>query len=123
MLPGRPQRPSTSGASGVAPPRVLFARALRTISQKNANFRPYDVRTKREPHSERIYLRATPPEIAALDHLVAEWNASRSQIIRSMIVGAALAQLDRLDEALVAIEPSFDALVDLPSIDDALAGL
>jgi hypothetical protein len=37
-----------------------------------------------------------------------------------MIVGAALAQLDRLDDA---IEPSFDALVDVPSIDDVPAGL
>jgi hypothetical protein len=38
-----------------------------------------------------------------------------------MIVGAALSQLDGLDEALDAAEPSFDALVDLPSIDDVLA--
>jgi hypothetical protein len=33
-----------------------------------------------------------------------------------------LCERDRLD-ALDAIEPSFDALVDIPSIDDALAGL
>ena len=37
-----------------------------------------------------------------------------------MIVGAAMAQLDRLDNALDG-EPSFDALIDLP-IDDVLAG-
>jgi hypothetical protein len=36
-----------------------------------------------------------------------------------MIVGAALAQLERLDDA---IKPSFDPLVDVPSISDVLAG-
>jgi hypothetical protein len=69
--------------------------------------------------SERIYLRATPSEIAALDFLVLKWGATRSEIIRSMIVGAAMAQLDRLDDAID--EPTFDALVDVPSIDDVLA--
>jgi hypothetical protein len=39
-----------------------------------------------------------------------------------MIVGAALSHLDRLDEALDAADLSFDALVDVPTIDDALAG-
>jgi hypothetical protein len=39
-----------------------------------------------------------------------------------MIVGAPLAHLDRLDDALAAAEPSFDdVLPDLPSIDDVLA--
>ena len=79
------------------------------------------MRTNREPHSERIYLRATPTEIEALDFLALKWGATRSDVVRSMIVGAALAQLDRLDDALDASEPSFDALVDVPSIDDVLA--
>jgi hypothetical protein len=78
-----------------------------------------NVRTNAEPHSERIYLRATPTEIEALELLVLRWSATRSQIVRSLIVGATLSELDRLDEA---IEPSFEALVDVPSIDDVLAG-
>jgi hypothetical protein len=81
-----------------------------------------NVRTNAEPHSERIYLRATPTERDALDLLVLRWGATRSQIVRSLIVGATLGELDRLD-ALDAAEPSFDALVDVPSIDDVLAGL
>jgi hypothetical protein len=40
----------------------------------------------------------------------------------SMIVGAALSQLDRLHEALDAAEPSFDVLPDLPNMDDTVAG-
>jgi hypothetical protein len=74
-----------------------------------------------ERHSERVYLRATPPEIAVLDFLVAESSATRSSVIRSVIVGAALAQLGRLDEALDTAERSLDALVDVPCIDDVLA--
>jgi hypothetical protein len=44
--------------------------------------------------------------------------------MRSLIVGAALGELDRLD-AIDAIEPSFDALVEVPNVavDDVLAGL
>jgi len=72
-----------------------------------------NVRTNAEPHSERIYLRATPTERDALDLLVLRWGATRSQIVRSLIVGATLGELDKLD-ALDAIEPSFDALVDAP---------
>jgi hypothetical protein len=60
-------------------------------------------------------VRLTPTEIEALDLLVLKWGATRSQIVRGMIVGAAMAQLDRLDEALDA-EPSVDALVDVPSV-------
>ena len=53
--------------------------------------------------------------------LALKWGATRSDVVRSMIVGRALAQLDRLEDALDASEPSFDALVDVPSIDDVLA--
>jgi hypothetical protein len=77
--------------------------------------------TNAERRTERIDLRANASEIAALDYLAGEWNATRSAVIRSMIIGAALAQLDRTD-ALDAIEPSFDALVEVPSIDDVIAG-
>jgi len=42
--------------------------------------------------------------------------------VRSLIVGATLGELDRLD-AIDAPEASFEALVDVPSIDDVLAGL
>jgi hypothetical protein len=38
-----------------------------------------------------------------------------------LVIGAALAEYDRLD-ALDAAEPSFDALVDIPSIDKVPAG-
>ena len=51
-----------------------------------------------------------------------EWDATRSAVIRSMIVGAAIAQLDGTD-ALDSIEPSFDALIDVPSDVDVVAGL
>ena len=51
-------------------------------------------------------------------------TSTRSKILRSLVVGAALAGADRLDW-LDAIEPSFDALVDVPSVDvdGVLAGL
>lgn len=62
---------------------------------------------------------ATPTEIAALDYLVAEWNASRSQIIRSMIVGAAMTQLDDPD----ALESGDQIRSPLPSLDDVLLDL
>jgi hypothetical protein len=77
-------------------------------------------KTNAERRTERVDLRCTPSEVAALDFLALKWDTSSSAVVRSMIVGAALAQLDRLDDA---IEPSFDALVDVPSIDDVLAGL
>jgi hypothetical protein len=98
------------GEGPAHPPSVA-----RAVAKKNSENGCDDVRTSVEPHSERIYLRATPAEIAALDFLALKWGASRSEIIRSMIVGAAMAQLDRLDEALDA-EPSVDALVDVPSV-------
>jgi len=56
--------------------------------------------------------------LPALDFLALKWHATRSELVRSMIVGAALAQLDRLDDA---IDPNFDALVDVPRIDDVHA--
>ena len=80
--------------------------------------RAYDVHTNREPHSNRLDIRLTPTERESLDLLVLRWGASKSRIVRSLVVGATLSELDRLDEG---IEPSFDALVDAPSIDDALA--
>ena len=74
--------------------------------------------------TERLHVRVDPAERDALDSLAAEWNVARSDLVRSMIVDATMAQLDRLDEAIDAIEPSFDALLaDVPSIDNALAGL
>jgi hypothetical protein len=94
---------------------------MRTTPRENCKFRPYDVRTNREPHSERLHVRLTATERNALDLLVQRWGGTRSQIVRSLIIGVTLSELDRLD-ALDAAEPSFDALVDLPSIDDVLAG-
>jgi len=88
--------------------------------EENSKNGPTIVRTNREPHSERLHVRLTPTEIEALDLLVLRWDATRSQIVRSLIVGATLGELDRLD-AIDAAEPSFDALVDVPSIDDVLA--
>jgi hypothetical protein len=65
-----------------------------------------NVRTNFEPHSERLHVRLTATESAALDSLVERWDSTRSQRVRSMIVGATLSELDQL-EALDAIEPSF----------------
>jgi hypothetical protein len=79
------------------------------------------VRTNAEPHPERLHVCLTVTERDALDLLVQRWGATRSQIVRSMIIGATLSELDQL-EALDAIEPSFDdVLADVPSIDDVLA--
>ena len=58
--------------------------------------------------------------IEALDLLVLIWGATRSQIVRSLIVGATLGELDRLD-AIDAAELSFEALVDVPSLVGVLA--
>jgi hypothetical protein len=101
---------ASSGASSRA--------ALRTTPRKTPG--RTNVQTNGEPHYKRLDLRLTPTESEALDLLVLRWEATRSQIVRSLIVGATLGELDRLD-ALDAIEPSFDALVDVPSIDDVLA--
>lgn len=77
-----------------------------------------NVRTIPKKHTHRLHVRLTASEIAALDYLAAECDTTRSGVVRGMIVGAALAQLDRLDEALDASEPNFDALIDVPSIED-----
>jgi len=69
----------------------------------------------------RIALENTEPRPRS-DYLAIEWDATRSAVIRSMIVGAAIAQLDGTD-ALDSIEPSFDALIDVPSDVDVVAGL
>jgi hypothetical protein len=69
-----------------------------------------------------LHVRLTATERDALDLLVQRFDATRSQIVRSMIIGATLCELDQLD-ALDAAEPSFDdMLFDLPMIDDVLAG-
>jgi hypothetical protein len=91
----------------------------RRREKNSANARTI-VRTTAESHTERIYVRARPSEVAALDYLALKWSSNRSTVVRSLIVGATLSELDQLD-ALEAAEPSFDALVDVPSIDDVLA--
>ena len=101
------------------PPSGLLAQRQTRRREKSSNLVQI-VCTNAERRTERIDLRANATEIAALDYLAFKWGATRSAVIRSMIVGAALAQLDRLDA--LAREPSFDALVDVPSIDDVLAG-
>lgn len=58
-------------------------------------------------------MRLTATECESLDLLVLRWDATRSQIIRSLIVGATLGELDRLD-ALDAIEPSIDDVLAVP---------
>jgi hypothetical protein len=69
-----------------------------------------------------LHVRLTATERDALDLLVQRFDATRSQIVRSMIIGATLSELDQLD-ALDDVEPSFnDVLVDLPTIDDVLTG-
>jgi hypothetical protein len=72
-----------------------------------------------------LHVRLTATERESLDLLVLRWGATRSQIVRSLIVAATLGELDRLDaiDAIDTIEPSFDALVDVPSIENVLAGL
>lgn len=67
-------------------------------------------------------MRLTATEIAALDLLVQRWGSTRSEVVRSLIVGATLSELDQLD-VIDAAEPSFDTFVDVPSLDDALAGI
>jgi hypothetical protein len=57
-------------------------------------------------------------EIAALDYLAVKWSTSHSDVIRSLVVGAALGELDRLD-ALDTADEGFD-LIDAP-VDDVLA--
>ena len=81
--------------------------------EKNAENGPYDVHTR----TARLHIRLDPAERDALDFLALKWDATRSDVVRGMIAGAALAECDRLD-VLDAAEPSFDALVDVPSIED-----
>ena len=111
---------SSTAARGWRGPAEPSGRAsvTRNLAKNTRTFGLRCVRTKR---SERIDLRANAAEIAALDYLAFKWSTSHCDVIQSFIVGAALSELDRLD-ALDAIEPSFDALVDVPSIDDVLAG-
>lgn len=80
---------------------------VRAVAKKLRK-RAYDVRTR----TERLHVRLDPAERDALDFLASRWASNRSEIVRSMIVGAALAECDRLD-ALDAVEPSFDDV--LPS--------
>jgi hypothetical protein len=101
------------------PPRAFPLAALVVSPRKKRQNGPYDVHTR----TARLHIRLDPAERDALDFLALKWDATRSDVVRSMIVGAALAQLDGLD-ALDTSEQRFDALVDLPSVDvdDVLAG-
>lgn len=86
--------------------------ALLAPSQKRLRKRAYDVRTR----TERLHVRLDPAERDALDFLASRWASNRSEIVRSMIVGAALAECDRLD-ALDAVEPSFDDVLPFPGLE------
>lgn len=79
---------------------------------KKLRKRAYDVRTR----TERLHVRLDPAERDALDFLASRWASNRSEIVRSMIVGAALAECDRLD-ALDAVEPSFDDVLPFPGLE------
>jgi hypothetical protein len=68
----------------------------------------------------RLHVRLDPAGRDALAFLADRWGGTRSEIVRSLIVGATLAECDRLD-ALDAADAGFD-LIDAP-IDDVLAGL
>ena len=97
------------GWRGPAEPsgRASVSRAAAKKTPKRA----YDVHTR----TARLHIRLDPAERDALDFLALKWNATRSDVVRSMIVGAA-GQLDRLD----AVDAGFD-LIDAP-IDDVFAG-
>jgi hypothetical protein len=97
---------------GVAP-RTDALREGFTRGREKAAKRAYDVRTR----TERLHVRLDPVERDALDFLALKWDATRSDVVRSMIVGAALAQVDRLDEALEAAEPSFDDVLPFPGLE------
>jgi hypothetical protein len=88
------------GVTFQAPPCPSVSRVVAKNSKKST----YDVRTR----TERLHIRTSRDEIAALDYLAEKWDASRSDVVRSVIVGAALARLDRLDDARDAVEPNFD---------------
>ena len=66
--------------------------------------------------TRRLHIRLHPAESDALDFLASRWASNRSEIVRSMIVGAALAECDRLD-ALDAVEPSFDDVLAFPGLE------
>lgn len=78
----------------------------------HAPSRAYDVRTR----TERLHVGLDPAERDALDFLASRWASNRSEIARSMTVGAALAECDRLD-ALDAVEPSIDDVLPFPGLE------
>jgi hypothetical protein len=67
---------ATQGWRGPAA-RPRLASVSRAAAKKREK-RAYDVRTNREPHSERLHVRLTPTEVVALDYLAERWDASRS---------------------------------------------
>jgi hypothetical protein len=99
------------GWHSIAAPFSLASTAC--AAAKKTRKSTYDVRTR----TERLHVRLDPAEREALDFLADRWDATCSDVVRSMIVGAALAQLDRLDEALDAAEPSFDDVLPLPCLE------
>ena len=66
--------------------------------------------------TRRLHIRLDPAERDALDFLASRWASNRSEIVRSMIVGAALAECDRLD-ALDAVDPGFDDALACPGLE------
>jgi hypothetical protein len=57
-----------------------------------------------------------PPSATRSTSSRSSGNATRSDVVRSMVVGAALADCDRLD-ALDAVEPTFDDVLPLPGLE------
>ena len=66
--------------------------------------------------TERLHAGLDPAERDALDLLASRLASNRSEIVRPMIGGAALAECDRLD-ALDAAEPSFDDVLPFPGLE------
>ena len=91
---------SSSGALGAKP--------LRRTGEKNWRRRTC-VRTR----DQRFEIRLNDDESVALDFLAQRWAANRSHVVRSLIVGATLGELDREPEP----EP---APKDIPDDLDAL---
>jgi hypothetical protein len=96
---------------GRTEPGDVTCSVARAVAKKLRK-RAYDVRTR----AERLHVRLDPAERDALDCLAFRWASNRSEIVRSMIVGAALAECDRLD-ALDAVEPSFDDVLPFPGLE------
>ena len=94
---------------GMASPGRLLSTALHAPSRKNREKRAYDVHTR----TRRLHIRLDPAERDALDFLASRWASNRSEIVRSMIVGAALAECDRLD----ALDTSFDDVLAFPGLE------